>query len=116
MLKALSAPYQSMRFVPTGGIGLGNVNDYLALPCVVACGGSWLAAKSAIASGDFAAITATIRASLRRVYGCVVGPDGVEVEVTSLERTRAYLKRSGASVAADDGSVSIGPTGVTFRQ
>ena len=115
MLKALSAPYQSIRFMPTGGIGPGNVNDYLALPCVVACGGSWLAAKGAIASGDFASITATVRASLRQVYGCAIGPDGVEIGVTSLERTRAYLERNGAAVTSDDGSVSIGSTGVTFR-
>ena len=41
-LKALSAPFPKMRFMPTGGVTAANLRDYLALPCVVACGGTWL--------------------------------------------------------------------------
>ena len=114
MLKALSAPYQSIRFIPTGGIGPGNVNDYLALPYVVACGGSWLAAKSAVASGDFESVTATVRASVGQVCGCVAGPDGITIKVTNLDRTRAYLQRSGATVRIDGGAVTVTSDGVTF--
>lgn len=42
MLKALSAPYHMVKFMPTGGIGLHNINDYLALDCVCGCGGSFM--------------------------------------------------------------------------
>lgn len=42
MLKALSAPYQMVKFMPTGGIGLNNINHYLALDCVCGCGGSFM--------------------------------------------------------------------------
>jgi len=42
MLATLAAVFQNMHFMPTGGISLGNLLDYLALPQVVACGGSWL--------------------------------------------------------------------------
>lgn len=42
MLKALSGPYASLKFMPTGGISTKNVKEYLALPNVIACGGSWL--------------------------------------------------------------------------
>ncbi len=56
-LKAISAPYGDVRFIPTGGISVQNLNDYLALPSVLACGGSWLAKKTLIASGDFTTIT-----------------------------------------------------------
>ena len=42
MLKALAGVFQSMHFMPTGGITAANLPDYLALPQVVACGGSWL--------------------------------------------------------------------------
>lgn len=42
MLKALSAPYGSVKFMPTGGIGLHNLQDYLALPSVCGCGGSFM--------------------------------------------------------------------------
>ena len=41
-LKALSAPFPKMRFMPTGGVTAANLRDYLALPCVAACGGTWL--------------------------------------------------------------------------
>ena len=41
-LKAFSGPYGQMRFIPTGGIHAGNLADYLALPSVLACGGSWM--------------------------------------------------------------------------
>jgi 2-dehydro-3-deoxyphosphogluconate aldolase/(4S)-4-hydroxy-2-oxoglutarate aldolase len=56
-LKAISAPYGDVSFIPTGGISVQNLNDYLALPSVLACGGSWLAKKTLIASGDFTTIT-----------------------------------------------------------
>jgi 2-dehydro-3-deoxyphosphogluconate aldolase/(4S)-4-hydroxy-2-oxoglutarate aldolase len=56
-LKALSGPFRDMRFVPTGGIGPGNLADYLELPLVAACGGSWMTPPQAVASGDFAAVT-----------------------------------------------------------
>lgn len=52
-LKAFSAPYGELRFVPTGGIGPGNVKDYLALPCVVACGGSWMVKPDLMRNGKF---------------------------------------------------------------
>ncbi|MEM6820901.1 MAG: bifunctional 4-hydroxy-2-oxoglutarate aldolase/2-dehydro-3-deoxy-phosphogluconate aldolase [Verrucomicrobiota bacterium] len=53
MLKALSGPYNGMRFVPTGGINKENVGDYLALKNVLACGGSWVAPTSLIDSHRF---------------------------------------------------------------
>jgi 2-dehydro-3-deoxyphosphogluconate aldolase/(4S)-4-hydroxy-2-oxoglutarate aldolase len=57
-LKAISAPYGGVNFIPTGGIGPGNLADYLSLPMTVACGGSWLVKKQLIAAGDFQQITA----------------------------------------------------------
>ena len=64
MLKALGAVFRDMRFMPTGGISPGNLGEYLALPQVLACGGSWLTPKEAIAAGDFAAITDLAREAL----------------------------------------------------
>jgi 2-dehydro-3-deoxyphosphogluconate aldolase / (4S)-4-hydroxy-2-oxoglutarate aldolase len=53
---ALAAPFADMRFVPTGGIDAGNVADYLALPAVLAVGGSWMVPRAAIRAGDFARV------------------------------------------------------------
>jgi 2-dehydro-3-deoxyphosphogluconate aldolase/(4S)-4-hydroxy-2-oxoglutarate aldolase len=65
-LKALSAPLPNIRFCPTGGIGPGNVADYLALPNVVCVGGSWVAPAEAIAKGDWARITELSRTESTR--------------------------------------------------
>jgi len=68
-LKALSAPFVGMKFVPTGGITLANLADYLALPSVVACGGTFIATKELLDRGDFAAITANARAAVTEALG-----------------------------------------------
>jgi 2-dehydro-3-deoxyphosphogluconate aldolase/(4S)-4-hydroxy-2-oxoglutarate aldolase len=57
MLKALAAVFRGVRFMPSGGISAGNFAEYLALPQVMACGGSWLTPADAIAAGDYAAVT-----------------------------------------------------------
>ena len=57
ILKALSSVFRDVRFMPTGGVGPANLHEYLAVPAVLACGGSWLTPKDAIEAGDFAAIT-----------------------------------------------------------
>ena len=57
MLKALSSVFREMRFMPTGGVSAGNLAEFLALPSVLACGGSWLTPKDAVAIGDYPKIT-----------------------------------------------------------
>lgn len=61
MIKALSGPYGGVRFVPTGGIGPGNLAAYLQLPAVAACGGSWMVEPRAIQAGDFEAVERATR-------------------------------------------------------
>jgi 2-dehydro-3-deoxyphosphogluconate aldolase/(4S)-4-hydroxy-2-oxoglutarate aldolase len=55
-LKAMSAPFPGITFMPTGGITAANARDYLALSPVVAVGGSWMVAQKLIDAGDFEAI------------------------------------------------------------
>ena len=57
MLKAFSSVFREMRFMPTGGVSAGNLSEFLALPSVLACGGSWLTPKKAVAAGDYSQIT-----------------------------------------------------------
>lgn len=66
-LKAISAPYGSLEFMPTGGIGMQNVRSYLAFSKVVACGGSWMAPSDLIAAGEFARITDEVRKAVETV-------------------------------------------------
>lgn len=57
MLKALGSVFRDVRFMPTGGVSPANLADYLGLPSVIACGGSWLTPAKAIEAKDFATIT-----------------------------------------------------------
>jgi 2-dehydro-3-deoxyphosphogluconate aldolase / (4S)-4-hydroxy-2-oxoglutarate aldolase len=57
-LKAIAAPYGGVRFIPTGGINAANLADYLRLPMVHACGGSFMVEKSWLAGGQFDKVTA----------------------------------------------------------
>jgi len=56
-LKAIAAPYGGVKFIPTGGINPKNLADYLSLPAVHACGGSWLVKSTLISAGEFVEIT-----------------------------------------------------------
>lgn len=56
-LKALASVFRTMKFMPTGGVSPGNLADFLAVPAVLACGGSWLTPADAIASGNYEQIT-----------------------------------------------------------
>jgi 2-dehydro-3-deoxyphosphogluconate aldolase/(4S)-4-hydroxy-2-oxoglutarate aldolase len=63
-LKAVAAPYTTVSFMPTGGIGPSNLASYLAFPRVVACGGSWMAPNDWIAAGQFDRIRDATRAAV----------------------------------------------------
>lgn len=56
-IKALSAPFGGMRFVPTGGVSAANIGDFLSLSCIPAVGGSWMVPVDKIRAGEYDAIT-----------------------------------------------------------
>ena len=68
MIKNLLGAFRftGVKFMPTGGINPENLEDYLAIPEVVACGGTWLVPKDALAVGDYARITALAAHANRR--------------------------------------------------
>lgn len=55
-IKALAAPYSMIQFMPTGGINLQNVKEYLDFDSVIACGGTWMVKDSLIKNGEFGKI------------------------------------------------------------
>ena len=63
-LKAFAGPYGNMRFMPTGGISKENVLNYLALPNVICCGGSWLTPNGLISEGQFEKITDIVKGTV----------------------------------------------------
>lgn len=64
MLKTLSGPYPTVRFMPTGGIHEQTFTDYLNLDNVIACGGSWIVKKNLISSGNFEEIETLAKRAL----------------------------------------------------
>lgn len=68
LLKAMAAPYASLgiKFCPTGGVSLENMNDYLAMPEVFAIGGSWLASKAQIKDKEWGIITKQVEDALQK--------------------------------------------------
>ena len=66
-MKALSAPFGGIKFIPTGGVDAKNLKEYLEAPFVHAVGGSWLCPKKEIAAGNFDAVTALCHEASRIV-------------------------------------------------
>jgi 2-dehydro-3-deoxyphosphogluconate aldolase/(4S)-4-hydroxy-2-oxoglutarate aldolase len=56
-----------MRFCPTGGVGLGNLADYLSLKQVLCLGGSWLVPADAVAQQDWGRVTRLAREAREKV-------------------------------------------------
>ncbi|PSW08294.1 2-dehydro-3-deoxyphosphogluconate aldolase [Photobacterium rosenbergii] len=63
-LKAIAAPYQQLKFMPTGGVNPENLHNYLAQPNVICCGGSWMIDKSLIAQGKWDELGQLIRSAV----------------------------------------------------
>jgi 2-dehydro-3-deoxyphosphogluconate aldolase/(4S)-4-hydroxy-2-oxoglutarate aldolase len=68
-LKAISAPFGGMRFIPTGGIDESNLLGYLRFPRVVACGGSWMVKADLLAGKRFDEVTRLAARAVRTMLG-----------------------------------------------
>jgi len=64
MIRSLGGPFPGIHFCPTGGLGPDNFRDYLALPNVICCGGSWMVAAEMVDNGDWDEIEALARAAM----------------------------------------------------
>ena len=69
MIKSMSAAYTNMRFMPTGGINIKNLNEYLAFDKIVACGGSWMVKSDLIQNGSFEKIKELTREAVMTMLG-----------------------------------------------
>ncbi|WP_318490323.1 bifunctional 4-hydroxy-2-oxoglutarate aldolase/2-dehydro-3-deoxy-phosphogluconate aldolase [Photobacterium leiognathi] len=65
MLKSLTGPYGQIELMPTGGVNPQNLLDYLAIPQVVACGGTWIAPTAAINAHDWDRIARNVREAVK---------------------------------------------------
>jgi len=128
-IRAVAAPYPGIRFMPTGGIGAGNIARYIAFDRVLACGGSWMVPADKIAADDMEGITALSRGAMLAMLAFAVdhlgiAPDSacaqagflgnllgfptvpadggrIVISTNCLPRAVAYLERGGASFDHD---------------
>jgi 2-dehydro-3-deoxyphosphogluconate aldolase/(4S)-4-hydroxy-2-oxoglutarate aldolase len=68
-IKSVSAPYSTMRFMPTGGVTADNINTYLSFKKVVCCGGSWIVPAKLLEEEDWAGITKLCREAIDKMLG-----------------------------------------------
>jgi 2-dehydro-3-deoxyphosphogluconate aldolase/(4S)-4-hydroxy-2-oxoglutarate aldolase len=67
VLSAFHGPFPSVRFMPTGGITLATLNDFLVHPAVYAVGGSWMVPKSGLDVGDFDTVERLTRDTVTQI-------------------------------------------------
>ena len=65
LLRSLAGPFPQVAFCPTGGLGPDNFLEFLALPNVICCGGSWMVASSLVDNGDWETIESLTRAAMQ---------------------------------------------------
>ena len=112
-LKAISAPYSKLMFMPTGGINEKNLNSYLSLPNVVACGGSWMAKEDLIEADDFLAITALVKEAIRNLLSYEVFHVGINCdnEKEAVDTAKQFAHLFGFPYLENPGSIFLG-TGI----
>lgn len=66
-IQSIGGPFADIRFCPTGGINLNNINDYLALDNVGCCGGSWLVTDKIVQAKNWSEITKLAKQALAHV-------------------------------------------------
>lgn len=116
-IKAMSAPYGAIKFMPTGGISEKNINDYLSFGKILACGGSWMVKDALIKEGKFDEITALTRQAVQTVLGFELAHIGINTdsEENALAIANLFAAAFGFPVKNGNSSVFAG-TGVEVNK
>ena len=109
-LKAVAAPYEGIRFIPTGGINAANLTSYLSLKNVIACGGSWMVKGELISAGKFEEITRLTAEAVRILLGFALAHVGINEEnaENASKSVELFSRRFHFPVAEGQGSFFLG--------
>lgn len=110
VIKAMSAPYGDVKFLPTGGVNEKNLNEYLAFGKVIACGGSWMVPADAVAAKDWGKIEALTRSAVELMLGLEVKHIGFNAETPENAAAQAekLCKLMGWPVKDGNSSMFVG--------
>lgn len=105
-LKAISAPYGTMKFIPTGGINPENMNSYLQFEKVLAVGGSWMVKSDLIKEGRFDEIARLSREAVNAMLGFELAHIGINAEdaETSMQITKKFAHTFGMPIKEGNSS------------
>lgn len=127
MIKAMAAPYGSVKFIPTGGINESNILSYLKFDKVLACGGSYMVKDEYIRNGEFDKITALTKQAVELILGLEIKKIGVngddklldffefsekpyiEIQTNFPKRAVAYFQRMGIKNELNGYSINLMP-------
>jgi 2-dehydro-3-deoxyphosphogluconate aldolase/(4S)-4-hydroxy-2-oxoglutarate aldolase len=106
-IKAVAAPYTTLKFMPTGGISAANLNAYLAFDKVLACGGSWMVKPELLKAGDFAAVSRLCRTAVQTMLGFELGHVGLNLSSEAKALDAASRLEALFGFAAQNGGSSV---------
>jgi len=94
VIKAVSAPYSNLKFMPTGGINADNILSYLKFPKILACGGSFMVKDSLIKEGNFAEVERLTREAVAIMHGFEILHVGINCQnAEEMKKTAETLCR-----------------------
>lgn len=102
-IKALCAPYTNIKFIPTGGINLDNLNEYISFKKIVACGGSFMVKEDFINNGEWDKITELTRKSVDKMLDFKIAHIGInsENEAVANDTAKVFNQFMGTDVTKD---------------
>ena len=109
-IKAMAAPYVNLKFMPTGGVNAQNINEYLAFPKIIACGGSWMVSSDLVKNKEFDKIAQLTREAVMTVMGFELRHVGINCENEGeAEKTADFFAKAfGFTKKSGTGSVFAG--------
>lgn len=106
-IKALAAPFTKMKFMPTGGINAKNINDYLAFPKIIACGGSWMVDAALVKENKFDAIRDMTKEAVQTMLGFELAHVGINAENADNATATAQAFEAAFGFASKIGNSSV---------
>ncbi|MCL1965395.1 MAG: bifunctional 4-hydroxy-2-oxoglutarate aldolase/2-dehydro-3-deoxy-phosphogluconate aldolase [Firmicutes bacterium] len=107
LIKAMSAPYGNVTFLPTGGVSEKNLKDYLSFPKVIACGGSWMVPAEAVAAKDWKRIESLTRRAVSLMLGLELRHVGINSASPEQAKKDADMLAKLLELEVKDGNASI---------
>ena len=106
-IKAVAAPYPTVKFIPTGGINATNIVKYLAFERIIACGGSWMVKADLVDSGNFDEITRLCKEAVRLILGFELAHIGINAQDETDAMSIAELFSMAFGFEIKDGNSSV---------